>query len=141
MIGALAVQVLPRPPIDPPLVDMPRRVFDITGASPRECGRFPRRDLTVRRAGATRSDLEAAVRCARRAMRDRQPFWTFVEQPGIDSWVAHGLLRKSDGTVHWFEYDSAPCGGPGCEPDLSLEPCAEPAVTPAGEEPDFTCRR
>ena len=140
LAGALTAQVLPRAPIDPHVVDMSRRVFEITGASPRECGRFPRRDLTVRHAGATRDELEGAVRCARQAMRDRQPFWTFVEQPGIDSWVAHGLLRTASGDVRWFEYDSDPCGGPGCKSDLSLHPCREVAVTPEADEPDFTCR-
>lgn len=139
MAGALAAQVLAREPIDPHVADMSRQVFEITGTSPRECGRFPRRAVAGRRVGATRNELEGAVRCARQAMRDRQPFWTFAEQQGIDSWVAHGLLRAPDASLQFFAYDSDPCGGPGCRSDLSLFPCEKPAVTPDAADADFTC--
>jgi hypothetical protein len=93
--------------------------------------------------GATRQQLETSLRCVRDAINAGQPFWTYTERPGIDSWVAHGLLRTADGTVHVFVYDGSPCGGPQCQPKLSLEPCREPAVKPAadGSAADFTCRR
>ena len=130
------------PPVDP-LVDMPGRVFQQTGAMPRECGRFQLRQVASTFEGATREQLQAAVRCARQAMRDRQPFWTFVQHRGIDSWGATGLLRTAAGELHIFGYDSTPCGGPGCQPRLSLQRCEDPAVKPAadGAAPDFTCRR
>ena len=143
MAGALAAQqALSQQPVDPPLVDMPRRVFEITGANPRECGRHSLRSVNGRFEGATRQALEASLQCARDAIKSGRPFWTFVERRGIDSWIAHGILRTAGGDLRFFAYDAAPCGGPGCQPTLSLESCREPAVKPAadGDEPDFTCR-
>jgi hypothetical protein len=141
-VGALTAQVLARQAIDPPLVDMPRKVFEITGAKPRECGRHPLRQVNGRREGATREQLDASLQCAREAIQAGQPFWTFVELPGIDSWVGHGLLRTASGDVRRFVYDSAPCGGPQCQPELTLEPCASPSVasTADGRSVDFSCR-
>ena len=139
VIVALAAQPLPRVS---PVVDMARRVAAITGSSPRECGRHPAREVGGRVERATRDQLRASLECARVAIKSGQPFWTFVEAHGIDSWVAHGLLRTASGDLRFFEYDSDPCGGIRCEPDLSLYPCAEPVVTAdaGGEDADFSCR-
>ena len=136
---ALGLAALAGQAVESPSVDLRNRVVALTGSSPRECGLFQLRKAFE---GATRNELEAAVRCARQAVRDGQPFWTANQRQGIDSWVAHGLLRTSDGALHFFVYDSAPCGGPNCRGELSLEPCREVAVKPAadGEPVDFTCR-
>ena len=125
-----------------PLVDMPRRVLALTGADPVDCGGYPLRREKETWQGATRDQLQAAVRCAQRAIRDGRPFWTYNQRQGIDSWIAHGLLRTSGGELRSFSYDSAPCGGPGCEPQLSVDPCREPYVRPAtdGDPPEFSCR-
>jgi hypothetical protein len=143
LIGVLAAPLLVQPAVDPPLVDMARRVFVITGADPRECGRHPLRDVNERREGPTREQLEASLRCVSEAIQTGQRFWTFVELPGIDSWVAHGFLRTASGDLRHFVYDSAPCGGPRCQPELTLEPCARPGVTstPGGTGFDFACDR
>jgi len=127
---------------EPPLVDMPKRVFALTGANPVDCGGYQLRHVNGVRQGATRAQLQAAVRCAERAMKERRTFWTYNERSGIDSWFARGLLRTSSGELHLFSYDASPCGGPGCEPKLSLEPCGQPYVQAAadGEGPDFRCR-
>jgi hypothetical protein len=138
--GALAAQqVLARQAADPPLVDMPRRVFELTGASPRECGRHPLQSVNGRLEGATRQQLEASVQCARDAINAGRPFWTFVEHRGIDSWVAHGFLRTASGDVRRFVYDSAPCGNPSCQPLLTLQPCRLPSVTGERDGADFSC--
>jgi hypothetical protein len=139
-VGALVLVVAGA--VSQEAVDLPAQVLGLTGGSPRECGRFEIREVAGKRVAATRGELDAAVRCARQAIRDRQPFWTFVERRGIDSWIAHGLLRTAGGDLRFFVYDAAPCGGPHCQPTLSLEPCREPAVKPAAEggEADFSCR-
>ena len=138
--------LLPRvtPPPDPVFVDLPLKVFALTGDSPRECGRFQLRQVGASFVGATRDELRAAVRCAQRAIKEGQAFWTYNQRRGIDSWVANGLLRTAAGELRFFSYDSSPCGGgPGCEPRLSLEPCRDPYVQRAvdGEGDDFRCRR
>jgi hypothetical protein len=140
--GALAAQQpLSQQAVDPPQVDMPRRVFELTGARPRECGRHPLQSVNGRLEGATRQQLEASLQCAREAIKAGQPFWTFVEQRGIDSWVAHGFLRTASGDVRHFVYDSAPCGNPSCQPRLTLQPCQLPSVTATGvgDGADFAC--
>ena len=138
MAGALAVQALSQ---SAPIVDMPRRVFEITGANPRECGRHPLREVNGRREGATREQLEASLECARDAIKAGQPFWTFVELRGIDSWVAIGFLRTASGDVRYFGYDSNPGGGLGYSPRLTLQPCQLPSVRPAvdGSAASFYC--
>ena len=127
-----------------PVADMARRVFAETGSSPRECGRHPLRQVGRTTVEAPLAELRASLQCVQQAIQARQPFWTFVQRRGIDSFVAHGLLRTADGEVRYFYYDSAPCGGPGCEGELTLELCASPAVKPRtadGEAPDFECRQ
>ena len=134
----------PTPPRDPVFVDLPLKVFALTGDSPRECGRFQLRQVGASFVGATRDQLQAALRCAQRAIKEGQPFWTYNQRRGIDSWVANGLLRTAAGEVRSFSYDSSPCGGgSGCEPRLDSEPCRKPAIQPAsdGNPPDFVCRR
>jgi len=125
VVVALAAQAPSRANL---LMDMQKRVFEVTGANPRECGRHPSRQVDGKVVYATRQQLQASLECARDAVRTGQPFWTFVEVHGIDSWVAHGLLRTASGEVQFFDYDSDPCGGPRCGGDLSLFPCAEPVV-------------
>lgn len=141
-ITVLPPRTVPAP--DPYFVDLPLKVFALTGESPRECGRFQRRQVGGSFEGATRDELQGAVRCAQKAIKEGQPFWTYTERRGIDSWVADGLLRTATGELRFFSYDASPCGGgPGCESRLHLEPCGAPAVKPAadGDGPNFTCRR
>ena len=49
----------------------------------------------------------------------------YVQGPGIDSQLAWGMLTRS-GRVMRFEYDSAPCGGPGCNERFVVRDCDSP---------------
>ena len=98
------------------------------GIKPSECGRHP-----LPQRGAPSDDyanaLTASVRCVTQAAEQRRPSWMFVQEQGIDSWVATGLVSGADGVVQRFDYDSDPSGGSGAASTLSLRPCAPPAVT------------
>lgn len=127
-----------------PVADMARRVLAVTGSAPRECGRHLLRQVGGKTVDAPLADLQASLQCVRQAIAAGEPVWAFVQRRGIDSFVAHGLLRTANGDVQAFYYDSAPCGGPRCEGELRLEPCVSPSVTPTsanGQAPDFACRQ
>ena len=98
------------------------RVRAITGAAPAECGRHF--------INAGRSELESSLQCAIFAARAKQPFWTFQQLQGIDSWVAVGFAAGPDGLIRYFSYDSSPGGGPRNDSRfrLTASPCARPSV-------------
>jgi hypothetical protein len=116
------------------------RLQPTIGAPPAECGRHflmrTSRGFSAARAG----ELDLSLNCGMAAAKAFRPFWTFKQEHGIDSWVAHGLIGSSDGTIQRFWYDSAPCGGPGCEARLAVTPCKRPSVrtTPDGRA-EFVC--
>jgi hypothetical protein len=105
-------------------------VRSFTGPQAAECGRHP--------VAVSPEALTKSLACAMEASAQRRPFWTFKEDPGIDSRLAHGLLGDSDGAVFRFHWDSAPCGGPGCAPRYSIESCPVPGV---GIGSRFVCKR
>jgi hypothetical protein len=117
------------PPRPDPVRELRAHVERVTGPEPRDCGQH-------RLAYAGRSPvliseeaLRGSLSCGTTAAKTRQPFWTFTQGQGIDSWVAHGLLGTEEGTVYSFSFDNAPCGGPGCPSRFLVEPCERPAVT------------
>jgi hypothetical protein len=62
-------------------------------------------------------NLLNSLACARDAAGQDKPFRIVVHGMSEDSSVAEGILSKvgaRDGGVFWFNYDSAPCGGPLC---------------------------
>ena len=102
-----------------------------TGPRAADCGRHP--------VAATADALNRSLACVQEKIASRQPFWALKEQPGIDSHLAHGLLGTPDGRVLVFEWDSAPCGGPGCPPRFTVEACSTPAIN--ADSSRFVCRR
>lgn len=106
-------------------------VRSFTGPQAEDCGRH--------QVAASAEALTKSLACALAASAKRRPFWTFREDQGIDSRLAHGLLGNSDGTVHLFRWDSAPCGGPGCAPRYSIEICPMPNVDTVGRR--FRCKQ
>jgi hypothetical protein len=66
-------------------------------------------------------ELRVARECVEKALADQQPFLLEVENEGIDSHVASGVLgvvEKGELAVYQMTYDSDPCGG-SC-PDRGL---------------------
>jgi hypothetical protein len=84
------------------------------------------------RVNQTEAELGDALKCALDAESRHEPFWLINRTFGIDSEIADGLLTGSDGKTRRFTWDSAPCGGPGCEPRFSTELCASPRVIKVG---------
>ena len=86
-----------------------KRIQSIVGLHPADCGQhlFRRRVLA-----AYESELVLSLKCSLDAAAVKQPFWTFAEHPGTDSWLASGMFGGSDGAIKYFSYDSSPGGDP-----------------------------
>ena len=93
-----------------------------------ECGRHP---LPGRGAPPDSyvDALRASVRCVTDAAAQRRPSWMFVQEQGIDSWVATGLVSGADGVVQQFDYDSDPSGGGNVASTLDMRKCSTPIVS------------
>jgi hypothetical protein len=125
-----------------PVVELRTFVERFTGPQPVDCGQH----LLVRAdrlsLPAAETELRRSLVCGMNATKLHKAFWTFTQNPGIDSWIAEGLLGTSAGAAYRFSYDSAPCGGPRCPGRFSIERCEDPAVaTDRYGHADFQCRR
>jgi hypothetical protein len=136
--GALSAQVgAPPAPPRADLAGLRAYVERFTGADPSDCGQHA---LTRASLPASAKDLQRALACAFAAAKDREPFWTFKQDQGIDSLLFQGFLGTVDGTVYQFWYDSAPCGGPACAGRFSLSRCDKPTVlVHRNARSDFGC--
>jgi hypothetical protein len=83
------------------------------------------RDCGSARAGGDRSDVDA---CVAEAFEAGEPFIARYELQGLDSKVVAAVASNSEGTVELFQWDSAPCGGPGCAPVTDVQLCEGPAL-------------
>jgi hypothetical protein len=70
------------------------------------------------------ASLPSITDCVNGALQQRQPFFFVVQGPGIDSYMATGLVGDASGNVKRFWYDSAPCGGPHCRERFTVWPCS-----------------
>ena len=105
------------------------------GQSPTNCGVF-RYQLTLpHKLNAEQAQQVSA--CINEAYSKREPFVFSLEGPGIDSYLATGLLGTTGGLVRRFWYDSAPCGGPQCGESFKTVPCMVDSTVPL--DPAMTC--
>lgn len=132
--GTAAIGSQPAPD---PMTDLRSYVERFTGAQPADCGQHA--------IGPTAAGTDAAqtsVTCATASAKEHKPFWTLKRQQGIDSQVFEGLLGTAEGLIYRFSYDSAPCGGPGCSGQFSIQRCQKPAAPgPRDGGTFFRCER
>ena len=69
-----------------------------------------------------------SLACAREAANQHRPFQVIQRGQGEDSEIAVGVFAKRNGSTRWFEYDSAPCGGPGCRERFLTRACSLSSV-------------
>lgn len=104
-----------------------------TGDSARDCG------------VVTPSDDRAKVdACVVEAFEAGEPFIARYERQGTDSKVIVALAANTEGKVKLFQWDSAPCGGPGCDPVTDVQSCEGPELAgETSEDPNalpLTCK-
>ena len=130
--GAQGVGATPVPP------ELQSYVTKFTGPQPADCGQH----LLVKPFAPVNVDeLQRSLTCVFEAARNRKAFWTVKQDQGIDSLVFQGLVGTTDGVVHRFFYDSAPCGGPGCAGRFTTERCEKPTVVSERGFARFECAR
>jgi len=124
--GALCAQAIAPPaPRRVDRTELQGYVTRFTGANPSDCGQHA---LDPALAPPPVEDLQKSLACAYDAAKARKGFWTFKQEPGMDSMLFQGLLGTVEGTIYQFSYDSAPCGGPGCGGRFSVSRCNYPTV-------------
>lgn len=118
------------------------RVRPTVDVEPTDCGQhFVRRTSDGLFGSAGVSDLELSLKCGMAAARAKQPFWTFAQLQGIDSWFAEGLVGGSDGLIRHFSYDSSPSGNLADDSRfrLDMSACARPPVRIRNGYATFAC--
>jgi hypothetical protein len=88
------------------------------GEAARDCGSVP--------AGGDRADVDA---CVAEAFDAGEPFIARYESQGVDSKVVSAVAGNTEGKVQLFQWDSAPCGGSGCDPVTDVQLCDGPTLT------------
>ncbi len=92
---------------DQPKLSLEEHIAKVIGPDTVDCG-------THSLAAADPIPLINSLLCARDMSDLHKPFQMIQRGPGEDSEIARGFVGRADGSVWYFEYDSAPCGGPGC---------------------------
>lgn len=76
----------------------------------------------------TESDRAAVDECAVDAFEQGSAFIARYQQTGTDSRLITALASNTEGKLKIFRWDSAPCGGPGCDPVTDVQSCDEPSL-------------
>ena len=97
-----------------------RRVQQLTGPSPVECGRHLRPGYQN---VPTRDLLDEMLRCALNATSSKTPFWLLIQNLTFDSWGASGLAAGPDGVLRRFQHRSDPYSS---APPITFRPCDNP---------------
>ena len=108
-----------------PFADFQARVKQLVGPDAVDCGQHR---LLKPLTPAPMSELEKSLACGLEAAGKKRGFWMSFQLQGIDSTIFYGVAGTADGTMFSVNYDSAPCGGPGCEPSFSAQACAKPSL-------------
>ena len=91
-------------------------IQQLIGADAVDCG-------TQQRGSAIPEALHQSLACARDAANQHKSFRFVQWVQGEDSEIAFGVIGERSGSTRWFDYDSAPCGGPGCRERFDTKDC------------------
>jgi hypothetical protein len=90
------------------------------------CGLYRRLGYGVDEMWLTREESTAVASCMTAAVRARRRAFFHVAGSRFDSRWAWGLVATEFGHLKRFDYDSAPCGGPGCPEHFETLDCPLP---------------
>src|SRR5262245_44263062 len=114
-------------------------IEDVVGRDLYDCGQLQMARGTPDADRINTEAMERALACGLERASKRTPFWTYIGENGIDSWLATGLMGTKDGTIIHFWWDSGPCGGPDCPGRLHQKPCERPRVGRTRSGVSFVC--
>jgi hypothetical protein len=89
------------------------------------------RDCGVVEPADDRAEVDA---CVIEAFQAGVAFLARYERKGTDSGLIVAVAANTEGTVKVFQWDSAPCGGPGCDPVTDVQSCEGPSLTQESSE-------
>lgn len=115
----------------PPNRSLAEHIEEVIGRDQTDCGTF------MASTRPTPEALHEALACAARATKDHRAFRVVQYIQGEDSLGAVGVIGERSATTLWFDYDSAPCGGPRCAERFSTALTALDAVAVIREGDDF----
>ena len=130
LIGLLQAAVLAQPPrryTSERMADLEAKVSAFIGPTRAECGRY----VWNGRPGplASVADLEASLACALASAESKVPFWFVIAGPGLDSWVADGILGDQKGQLYRFNFDdNSFWPGDPSPPTFRVNRCLNPKV-------------
>jgi hypothetical protein len=78
---------------------------------------------TQQRGSSIPEAMHQSLACARDAANQHRSFQFIQWVQGEDSEIAFGVIGDRSGSTRWFDYDSAPCGGPGCRERFDTRAC------------------
>jgi len=96
---------------------------NLSGASQVDCGRF-RFELAQQQELSAEQSAKV-LSCMVDARRQGKGYRYLLEGPGIDSYIAHGVVAKAGEPPMTFRYDRAPCGRPGCDERFTVMRCVD----------------
>lgn len=91
-------------------------IQQLTGPDAVDCG-------TQQRGTSNPEAMQRSLTCARDMANQHKAFRFIQWVQGEDSLIAFGVLAEQAGSTLWFDYDSAPCGGPYCAERFLTKPC------------------
>lgn len=90
--------------------------------------------------GPTDEQVAKLQLCMGRAYRETRSFFFSIEDDGVDSYVATGLMRRGSGPLQRFWFDSNPSPTPGVPGSFVVADCPAP-VNPERIDPFLDCTR
>jgi len=97
-------------------MSLEQHIQQVIGPNPVDCGAIPRGPVSE-------ATLQRSLSCARDAVSRKKAFRLIQWLQGIDSEIAMGLLVDRKGSILFFDWDSQPCGGPGCAERFTINAC------------------
>ena len=101
----------------------------LAGPEAEDCGRV--------RISETRTAVNA---CSVRAFRNQRPFFARYDARGMDSSIAHVLVRTPAGDMFDVAYDSDPSGGSRVSPRIEPRRLSDCAVVNASDGEQVKCK-
>jgi hypothetical protein len=106
-----------------------REVRRLTGPQAEDCGRV--------QVGGDRAAVDG---CSVRAFRDQRPFFARYDKRGIDSSLAHVIVRTPAGEMFEVSFDSDPSGGSHARPRIIPQKRSECMVAKSDNIEQLSCR-
>jgi hypothetical protein len=102
-------------------------VQHLAGKNVLDCGTVP-----------VKGDSSVTDACVVNAFNEKKPFRASYEIFSVDSEAAKVYVGTQE-SVYILHYDSDPCGGRGCGPEITTQACLMPDIVEEGGKSRLVC--